>query len=465
MKQRYLSLALIIILFAVSLWIDLPGDHFNLSKFDTVFGLDLRGGTQVLMEVPEGVTVDQQALEDARQILENRSNGILGTTESSWQVAGERRIVGEMPGVTDPDKQLASIKQTGVLEFVDVGNDTVVEGQIISTDYADTANTSDQTAATAEPTAAPTETSSTTTPTEVATATETAKVYHTIMTGSQLESVSVSTDELGKYEINFVLKSEGTIIFSQFTSNNVGKTLAIVLDKTVISAPSIQVPITEGKGRITGNFTYESANALAIQLRYGSLPIPLNIVETRVVGPTLGQDSLNKSIVAGLIGFAVVALFMLIYYRLPGLVAILSIGTYAIITLAIFKLIPVTLTLPGIAGFLLSTGGALDANILIFERMKEELRAGRNLATAVDLGWKRAWSSIRDSNLATLITSAILFWFGSSFGATIVKGFAVTLALGVIVSLFCALIVTRTLLSLTIDLFKTPSAHLKWFGM
>ena len=458
MKQRYLFLALIVVLFAVSLWIDLPGTHFGISSFDTVFGLDLRGGTQVLMEVPEGVTVTTQSLEDARQILENRSNGILGTTESSWQVAGERRIVGEMPGVTDPDKQLASIKQTGVLEFVDVGTDVVQVGQILTTDYASTSNTDTQSTATAEPTAA-----ATAKPT--ATETETAKIYHTIMTGSQLNTVGVSTDELGAYEINFVLKSEGTAIFSQYTTNNVGKTLAIVLDSKVISAPSISVPITEGKGRITGNFSYDTANALAIQLRYGALPIPLNIVETRVVGPTLGQDSLNKSIVAGLIGFAVVALFMLIYYRLPGFVAILSIGTYALITLAIFKLIPVTLTLPGIAGFLLSTGGALDANILIFERLKEELRAGRNLTNAVDLGWKRAWSSIRDSNLATLITSIILFWFGSSFGATIVKGFAVTLALGVVVSLFCALVVTRTLLNITIDLFKTPSAHLKWFGL
>ena len=170
-------------------------------------------------------------------------------------------------------------------------------------------------------------------------------------------------------------------------------------------------------------------------MRYGALPIPFKVVESRVIGPTLGQDSLNKSLIAGIIGFAIVILFMGIYYRVPGFMADLSIILYALIILALFKLIPVTLTLPGIAGFLLSTGSALDANILIFERFKEELRSGRTYVQALDLAWKRALPSIRDSNIATLITCVILFWFGSSFGATIVKGFAFTLGLGIIVSL------------------------------
>jgi preprotein translocase subunit SecD len=200
-------------------------------------------------------------------------------------------------------------------------------------------------------------------------------------------------------------------------------------------------------------------------MRYGALPIPFEVVERRVIGPTLGQDSLNKSLIAGLIGFTIVILFMGIYYRLPGIVAIFSIMVYALITLALFKLIPVTLTLPGIAGFLLSTGSALDANILIFERLKEELRAGRTFLQAVDLAWKRALPSIRDSNIATLITSAILFWFGSSFGATIVKGFAFTLAVGVFVSLLCAFFVTRTLLNVVITAMRPEAKHLKWFGI
>jgi preprotein translocase subunit SecD len=188
------------------------------------------------------------------------------------------------------------------------------------------------------------------------------------------------------------------------------------------------------------------------------------VVEVRTVGPTLGQDSLRKSLVAGGVGFAIVILFMLLYYRLAGAMADLSLLTYALFAFAIFRAIPVTLTLPGIAGFLLSTGSALDANILIFERLKEELRAGRNLRQAIDLGWKRALPSIRDSNIATLITSGILFWFGSTFGATIVKGFSVTLALGVAVSLFCALIVTRLLMELVLKYFKSTD-FAKWFGI
>ncbi|MDP2776569.1 MAG: protein translocase subunit SecD, partial [Anaerolineales bacterium] len=242
------------------------------------------------------------------------------------------------------------------------------------------------------------------------------------------------------------------------------KFLTILLDKQVISAPVIKDPITSGQGSISGRFTYESANAFAIQLRYGSLPIPLKLVETRIIGPTLGADSLNKSLAAGLIGLTIVTLFMVIYYRMPGIVAVFSILIYAAIAFAIFKWFHFTLTLPGIAGFMLSTGTALDSNILIFERIKEELRSGRNLTQAMDLGWTRAWPSIRDSNLAAIITSVILFWFGSSFGATIVKGFSLTLALGVIISLFTAIYITRTLLAITLKTFK-PQNFERWFGL
>jgi preprotein translocase subunit SecD len=285
------------------------------------------------------------------------------------------------------------------------------------------------------------------------------------MTGADLESVAVANAQLGgSYLIDFQLSSEGADIFAAHTAANVGKFLTILLDKTVISSPSIGEAIPGGQGQISGNFTYESANAFAIQLRYGSLPIPLKIVETRIIGPTLGADSLNKSLIAGLAGMIVVALFMIIYYRLPGGVAVLSILIYASVAFAIFKWFHFTLTLPGIAGFLLSTGSALDANILIFERLKEELRNGRNLVTAVDQGWTRAWPSIRDSNLATIITSTILFWFGSTFGATIVKGFSLTLALGVAISLFTAIYVTRTLLTLVLREFKPQNLE-RWFGI
>jgi preprotein translocase subunit SecD len=228
--------------------------------------------------------------------------------------------------------------------------------------------------------------------------------------------------------------------------------------------PQVESPITQGSGVITGNFTHEEANNLAIQLRYGSLPIPLKVVESRTVGPTLGQDSLRKSLVAGGIGLSVVVLFMALYYRLPGVVADLALLVYALITFALFRLIPVTLTLPGIAGFVLSIGVAVDANILIFERLKEELRSGRTLSQAIDLGWRRAWPSIRDSNLSTLITCAILFWFGSTFGASIVKGFSLTLALGVLVSLFTAITVTRIFLHVVLDNIRLTE-HPKWFGI
>lgn len=462
MNRRIVNLIVILVVVALGVWIDLPGNPgIKIGSFDrsleTVLGLDLRGGLQVLLEadVPADQEVDAQAMQDARSILENRSNG-LGVSEVAFQVAGNRRIVGEFPGLTDPDQMIATLKETALLEFVDMGDNPLEEGTVVKTDTLTGSET--EQAATPTTEATPAATAEGTTPTET-----TEEVLHTVMTGKDLSEVGVSRTETGEYVVNFVLTDEGSQIFSEYTSQNVGKYLGIVLDKKVLSAPVIKTAITEGSGLIEGGFTNESANALAINLRYGSLPVPLKVVETRVIGPTLGADSLNKSLLAGLIGFAIVALFMAIYYRLPGVVADIAIVVFALVTLAIFKLIPVTLTLPGIAGFLLSTGSALDANILIFERLKEELRAGRTMRQAIEIGWKRAWPSIRDSNIATLLTCLILFIFGSSFGATIVKGFAVTLALGVGVSLFTAFMVTRTLLGLIIERLD-PAKHVQWFG-
>ncbi|MBI4929070.1 MAG: protein translocase subunit SecD, partial [Anaerolineae bacterium] len=355
--------------------------------------------------------------------------------------------VGEFPGQSDPEKITATIRETGLLEFVDLGTTPAPPGTIIKTNFGVDAN-AEQTPAT-ETTGNPL----------------TDTVWPTLMTGVNLKDVGVSVNQTGGYEILFELDTEGARLFREYTTNNVGKYLAIVLDKQVISAPIIESVIPDGQGRITGNFTYDEANALAIQMRYGALPIPFKVVETRVIGPTLGADSLNKSLIAGLIGFTIVILFMTIHYRIPGLMASLSILCYALITLALFRVIPVTLTLPGIAGFLLSTGSALDANILIFERLKEELRGGRTFMQALELAWKRALPSIRDSNIATLITCIILFWFGSQFGATIVKGFAFTLGLGIVVSIFTALVITRTLLTTAVDRMKPDSKHLKWFGV
>ena len=448
-------LVLILAIAALAIWID-ASENFTLRNPFTQeilyernvaprLGLDLRGGVQVLMEadLPAETSIDAESMEVARTILENRTNA-LGVSENVIQVAGERRIVGEFPGVQDADAVLATIQQTGLLEFVDTGTTRLQEGTIVETDFS----------VSGEAVPAPTPAADGTTPV----------VYHTIMTGKDLKAVQVATADLGGYQISFELTAEGAKIFGDHTAANVGKILTIVLDKKVISSPSIQNAIPGGQGVITGNFTYESANAFAVQLRYGSLPIPLKIVETRIIGPTLGEDSLRKSLIAGLVGMGIVILFMGLYYRLPGIVADVAILFYAAIAFALFKWIPITLTLPGIAGFLLSTGSALDANILIFERIKEELRSGRTLEQAIDQGWIKARSSIFDSNIATLLTSAILFWFGSTFGATIVKGFSLTLVLGVAISLLNAIFVTRSLLAITLKTFK-PKNLAFWFGI
>ncbi len=470
MNRRYVNLALILFLLIVSIYVDSGSTIPILNKsLPTVLGLDLRGGTQALLEVdlPATTAVTSQQMADARQILEGRING-LGVTEAVVQVAGERRMVVEIPGLTNPDEVITIIKETGLLEFVDLGSTPLPVGTTIVTDFNSGGLSSPTPTATAAVTSTAEPTPGPGTPTAGPTASPTpVTIYHTVLTGDQLSSVNVSTSTVGAYVINFTLKAgpKGADLFATYTRDNVGKILAIVLDKKVISAPSINGEIPNGSGQITGTFTYDEANNLAIQMRYGSLPVPLKVVQSQVIGPTLGKDSLDKSILAGIIGFLIVTLFMIIYYRLPGILAVLSILTYALITLALFKIIPVTLTLPGIAGFLLSTGGALDANILIFERMKEELRGGRTLGNAIELGWRRAWPSIRDLNIATLITSLILYWFGSSFGATIVKGFAVTLFLGVLISLFCAIVVTRTFLGLTLNFLNNPSERLSWFGL
>ena len=447
MNQRLTQFIAILLVTIFAVWVALPSSTSlqipGLINRDISarLGLDLVGGVQALLEadLPANTEISATSLETARIIIENRANGLLGVGEVTVQIAGDRRIVVELPGATDPETALNVLGETGQLEFVDMGQISVQEavamqGATIVTDYP-----------------LPPEESS-------------GLVFHTVMTGERLSEVGVTRGELNSYEVAFQLDSEGAEIFGDYTQNNVGGYLAIVLDKTVISIPRISVPITGGAGSITGSFDSQSANDLAIQLRYGSLPIPLKVAESRTVGPTLGQDSLQKSLVAGLIGFGLVVIFMAIYYRLPGLLADVALLIYVSVTFALFKLIPVTLTLPGIAGFVLSIGVAVDANILIFERLKEELKEGLRLKPAIEKAWNRAWPSIRDSNLSTLITCGILFWFGSAFGASIVKGFAVTLALGVFVSLFTAIFVTHNLLHMWLDNIQVAD-HLPWFGL
>ena len=536
MQQRYTAwLIVTALVVALATYVVVPGTgvHFTLGSitvnrdFGARQGLDLRGGLQVLLQadVPAGTTVDSTSMSIAKQIVENRVNG-LGVAEPLVQQQGADRIVVELPGVTNPQQAIDTLKQTGLLEFVDIGTLAISAGTVIRTDCIDPSKVdcgnptgalpvpttapasaattapgsgtpgatgspaASTTAAASTPSVASTTASSNTpaataasstapaagptaagTPEVTATASSTVTstvpagpTYHTVMTGVAIKTATVQRSTLGAWVINFSLTDQGSTIFANHTSSHVGQRLAIVLDKTVISAPNIESAITGGSGTISGSFTQASANQLALQLAYGSLPVPLKVVQSQEIGPTLGQDSLRKSAIAGIIGLVVVALFMSLYYRLPGLIAVLALLIYAVITFALFILIPVTLTLPGIAGFVLSVGVAVDANILIFERMKEELRSGKPLRQAVEAGFSRAWPSIRDSNISTLITCAILFWFGNTFGASLVKGFALTLALGVGVSLFTAVLVSRTILHLFLDRVDFSARH-SWFGI
>jgi preprotein translocase subunit SecD len=445
--RRFLPVIVIIVI-ALAIWIDLPSttrlliplpnDNELINReVKTVLGLDLVGGVQALMEADthEDTQIDPETMETARTIIENRVNG-LGVTEAVVQQAGDRRILVELPGETDPEEALKTLKETGLLEWVDTGTYSPPPGTLLETDFGLSAEES-----AANP-----------------------DLFHTIMTGVNLKQVAATVDQVGNIIVAFELDEEGTFIFAEHTSTHTGQYLALVLDGYVISAPAISGPITGGNASIQGDFTLEEANQLAVQLRYGSLPIPFKVVESRTVGPSLGQDSLQKSLVAGVIGMIVVILFMILYYRLPGLIAAIALLAYSAISYAVFRTIPVTLTLPGIAGFVLSIGVAVDANVLIFERLKEELRDGRPLRTAIDMGWDRAWPSIRDSNISTLITCFILFWFGSQFGASIVKGFSITLSLGVVISLFTAIVLTRTILHLVLDNIKIAE-HPRWFGI
>ena len=475
MNKNLRLLIVVLVVWALVIWANLPNNPgIHIGKFDrtmeTQLGLDLRGGMRVLLEadLAEGQTVTQDDLNVATQILLNRSNA-LGVSEVTFQSTGNNRIVGEFPGLTDTSEVVASLKQVGQLVFVPTGENYLEPGTEVKVDYTELTARQAAAAGTVVPTAVVTATPEATaapdtTTTDTTGATNEIATYSALLTGTALKNIAVGVSQLGEYYIQFEMDEESAAVFSDFTTNHQYEFLAIVLDNKVVSCPSIESPITDGQGVIQGSqFTAETANALAVQLRYGALPVPFKVVESEAVGATLGQESVDKSILAGIIGLAMVVILMVYFYRLPGLIADVALVMYVMISFAIFKLIPVTLTLPGIAGFILSIGVAVDANILIFERMKEEMRAGRGLRQAIDLGWKRAWPSIRDSNISTLITCLILFIFGNSFGATIVKGFAVTLAIGVFVSLFTAIVATRTFLHLVLDNLKFAE-HPRWFA-
>ncbi|HEX9923969.1 MAG TPA: protein translocase subunit SecD [Anaerolineae bacterium] len=406
-------------------------------------GLDLQGGLQVVLEadLPEGQELSEGAMEAARIVVDNRVNG-LGVTEPLVQLQGNNRMIVELPGVTDPELAIRTIRETGLLEFVDAGRTPLQDGSVIQTTFGGNRPAADASTETEPDSEAAVDEAS------VAPEAESEQVYETVITGSDLERVdNAGINQTSRVvEISFGLRSEGAQRFAEFTGNNVGSYLCIILDKVVISCPRVDARIDQQGVISLGSSPLEEGQSLAIQLRYGALPVPLKVVENRTVGPTLGQDSVQRSIRAGTIGLAVVLLFMIIYYRLPGFMAALAMVIYGLLNFGLYEIIPVTLTLPAITGFILSLGMAVDANILVFERMKEELRAGRSLKLSMELGFNRAWPSIRDSAISTLITCAILFSFGSNFGASIVKGFAITLAIGVVTNIFTAVYVTRALL-------------------
>jgi preprotein translocase subunit SecD len=285
------------------------------------------------------------------------------------------------------------------------------------------------------------------------------------MTGRGLEDAAAQPSgqpgSFGTWSVLFVLNNEGDGIFSEFTRTHQGQPLAIVLDGELLSAPTIESQISD-QGTITGNFSQAEAEALAVQLKYGALPVPFEVAAFDTVGPTLGKISVEKSIRAGVVGVITVLVFMVIYYRAPGVAAALALIIFGLINFAAYKIIPITLTLPAITGFLISIGTAVDGNILIFERMKEELRAGQPLDEAMRLGFERAWTSIRDSNTSTIIICIILWFFGGSFGARIVQGFALTLGLGLLVNLFTAVIVTQTFLTVIVKFSGNALDKRRW---
>lgn len=391
------------------------GDEGSGRTLETKLGLDLQGGLRfeyrVLPVEQDGQTIvpGPEDLNVIRNIVANRVDRT-GVAEPLVIVQGTDRIVVEMPGVQDAESVRDLVGQTGRLDFVPLGQTQATEGQTIDLE-----------------------------------------TFPPLFSGDQLSSASIGADENGRRTVDFVLKDEGARLFEEYTRNNVGNYFAIVLDGEVISAPVIRTAIPGGRVQIQsggiGGYPLQEAQNLVTVLEFGSLPFPIEELANSTISATLGEQFLRQSIFAGAVAVLLVMAFMIIHYRLPGVVASGALIYYALVVLAIFRLVPVTLTLAGIAGFVLSVGMAVDANILIFERTKEELRAGKSLPAAVEAGFNRAWNSILDSNVSSLITATILFLFGSS----VIRGFGLVLIIGVLISMFSAITVTRTILRVLVE--------------
>ncbi|MFH0830741.1 MAG: protein translocase subunit SecD [Parcubacteria group bacterium] len=391
-------------------------------------GLDLRGGSQLVYEADLAQVPGedkQEALQGARDVIERRVNAF-GVSEPVVQIQGEQRIIVELPGVTDVNKAVEEIGKTPFLEFREQA---------------------------ATPAEVPSESS------EDPNAQLLAQFSPTGLSGAQFERADVQFDQTGTPSILLTFNEEGKNLFAEITKRNLGKPVAIFLDGQLLSAPTVQSEISSGQATITGQFTVDEAKELRKNLNAGALPVPVAMVSQASVGASLGQESVTQSLLAGLLGVIGVSLFMMLVYRLPGVVATFALLLYSAIVVVVFKVFGVTITLAGLAGFFLSIGIAVDANVLIFERVREGLREGLDATSAVEDGFKKAWSSIRDSNLSSLISVVIMYTFTTS----LVRGFALTLGIGVLVSMFSAITVSRTLLRLLVRLRITRIAWL--FGV
>lgn len=430
----------ILILMATAAYVVYPKNPgINLSKFginyynDLKFrlGLDLQGGTHLVYQADLSQIKSEDktsAMSGVRDVIERRVNAY-GVSEPNIQVAHGDRLVVELAGVKDVNQAIKMIGETPLLEFKEEMTDA--EKAQVKEQFKNS-NISDQ---------------------------YLSLLYYktTGLGGKQLDRADINYNpQTYEPEVQLQFNDEGTKLFGEITTRNVGRKVAIFLDGMPISIPTVQTAITDGKAVISGNFTSEEAKTLVQRLNAGALPVPISLLSQQTINASLGQDSVNSSVTAGIVGFILLSLFMIIYYRLPGILAVLALITYTLTSLSLFKLIPITLTLSGIAGFILSIGMAVDANILIFERTKEELRKGKTLNTAIEEGFVRAWSSIFDSNTSTLITCFILAYFGTGT----IKGFAITLAIGVLLSMFSAVTVTKNLLKVVImsKKFQNP-----WF--
>lgn len=445
-KQRFL-LALILLL--------ILGAIVVITQIPTRLGLDLRGGSQLTLQVKTTDKVKEitpRILEGVQKVVEGRING-LGVSESLVQTSGQSQLLVQLPGVNDPKQAERVLGGTAQLEFRKQKTGTELLFKDALKTQADLQSKLSQLDKVKDAKAIEEiQAKQKTNQEALASLFEPSDLSGSNLSDAFAEPTAVNSKA---WAIGIKFDGKGGELFADLTKAiaGTGRTLGIFLDDRLISYPSVSAQyaatgIAGGSAQISGQFDAQSANDLAVQLRGGALPVPVEIIENRTVGATLGQDSIRSSIIAGLVGLALVFVFMAVYYRLPGVIADVALGVYALLTYAAFVLLGVTLTLPGIAGFILSIGMAVDANVLIFERTREELRAGKTLYRSIESGFNRAFSSILDSNVTTLIACAALFWLGSGF----VKGFALTLALGVMISMFTAITCSRTLLFLAIGM-------------